>query len=166
MAGDVLSQQRQLYGEPIADLVRRIGSALGLSQAAVARVIGMSPAMLSQLAGGQRTKIGNPLVLARFQALAELASGPTPAAAELTARLDAIAASDATMTSTLAAGPVEGAEVVRRLLRAVASGRELDAAAAALDDVAPGIAELLRVYGAGTAAEAAAHYRGIAHLLR
>lgn len=164
MSAEVLAQQRQLYGEPIGDLVRRIGSALGLSQAAVARVIGMSPAMLSQLASGQRAKIGNPLVLGRFQALAELAVAPGLPEADIAARLEAIAASDATITSTLAAAT--GPDVVRRLLRAVASGRELEAAADALADLAPGIAEVLRVYGAGTADEASAHYRGIAHLLR
>jgi len=166
---DVLAQQRQLYGEPIGELVRRIGATLELTQGAVARVIGMSPAMLSQLVSGQRTKIGNPLVLGRFQALNELAAtvvaGPRPSEDELSARLDAIASSDATLTSTVAP-ETRVPESVRRLLRAVASGRELEAAAAAVAEVAPGVAEVLRAYGTGSAEEANAHYRGIAHLLR
>ena len=170
MTDDVLAQQRQLYGEPIGELVRRIGATLGLTQGAVARVIGMSPAMLSQLVSGQRTKIGNPLVLGRFQALNELAmsvaAGPRPAGEELTARLEAIASSDATITSAVASTAASGADVVRRMLQAVASGRELEAAAAAVAEIAPGVAEMLRVYGTGSEEEANAHYRAIAHLLR
>lgn len=164
MTEDIIAQQRQLYGEPLGEIIRRVGSALGLSQAGVARVIGMSPAMLSQLASGHRTKIGNPLVLARFQQLAELAAGPVPAEPELRRRLDAIAAGSSPVTATRPRA-VAGPDVVRRLLRAVASGRELEAAATAVADVAPGVAEVLRAYGTGSVEDAAAHYRSVAHLL-
>lgn len=168
MSAEVFDQQRQLYGEPIHDVVRRIGSSLGLSQGAVARVIGMSPAMLSQLASGQRTKIGNPIVLGRLRALAELAADGPGSAGDLAARLEAIAGSEKTAgtltvhTSAAAATPdTDGSEVVRRVLQAVASPDELDAAVAALVDVAPRIAEVLRVYGTGSAGEASAHYRAL-----
>jgi hypothetical protein len=62
------------------------------------------------------------------------------------------------LTATGAAG------VVTDLLHAVASGRELDRAASVLDRMAPGVAEVLRTYGLGTAADAERHWRSVEHL--
>ncbi|WP_308253031.1 helix-turn-helix domain-containing protein [Pseudonocardia sp. ICBG601] len=42
---------------------------LGVSQARLARALGMSPAMLSQLVSGRRVKISDPAVLARMLVL-------------------------------------------------------------------------------------------------
>lgn len=174
---DAWEQQRRLYGAPVREVVGRITSRLQLSQAAVARVLGLSPAMLSQLVTGQRIKIGNPLVLSRLQALHELASRePAPAGPELEALLRGVAESQTTITAPAApgatgpargavAGPDPGAETVRRLLRAVASGRDLDRAAAALDDVVPEVAAVLRIYGTQSAEDAEHHFRSVAHLM-
>lgn len=175
---DAREQQRRLYGAPVREVVGRITSRLQLSQAAVARVLGLSPAMLSQLVTGQRIKIGNPLVLSRLQALHELASRePAPTGPELEALLRGVAESQTTITATATsesatgpargagAGPDPGAETVRRLLRAVASGRDLERAAAALDDVVPEVAAVLRIYGTQSADDAEHHFRSVAHLM-
>jgi transcriptional regulator with XRE-family HTH domain len=68
-----LQQQTELYGEPLGELVRRVLAPLGLTQGALAQVIGLSAPMLSQLMSAQRVKIGNPAVLSRLHALDELA---------------------------------------------------------------------------------------------
>ena len=66
--------QRSWYGEPLGALFRRLIDDLGLNQARLAAVLGLSAPMLSQLMSGQRAKIGNPAVVQRVQALQELAS--------------------------------------------------------------------------------------------
>jgi transcriptional regulator with XRE-family HTH domain len=68
-----LQQQMELYGEPLGELVRRVLGPLGLTQSALAQVIGLSAPMLSQLMSAQRVKIGNPAVLSRLRDLDELA---------------------------------------------------------------------------------------------
>lgn len=167
-AADRIAQQRSLYGEPVGDLLRQVTAGLGLNQSAVARVLGLSPAMLSQLAHGQRVKIGNPLAVARLQSLLGLAAdAPRLTQQEIADRLETIAQSRATLTNHGAApSAADQADLVRRILLAVASGRELDAAVRALDDVAPGLAELVRVHSTGSPAEAERHLASIAHLLR
>ncbi|MFC4945509.1 XRE family transcriptional regulator [Pseudonocardia sp. GCM10023141] len=59
-------RQRELYGAPLGDRVRSLTAALGISQARLARTLGISPAMLSQLVSARRVKIGDPAVLARM----------------------------------------------------------------------------------------------------
>ena len=162
-----VAEQRRLYGEPIGVLVRRVVSALGLTQARVAEVLGLSPAMLSQLASGQRVKIGNPLAVARLQRLLDLTEeAPSLTREGLGRRLEEIGTSRTALTTgQLSPGRVEPADLVRRVLRAVASGQELDQAARALADSAPDLAELLRVYGTGSPEDARRHYDAIAHLI-
>jgi len=144
-----------------------VTTSLQLTQTAVAGVLGLSPAMLSQLMSGHRVKIGNPLAVARLQALLSLAeTAPDLSRRELAGRLEEIRHSQGRLTTTQV-GPSsrETADQVRRLLRAVASGRELAAAAEALRDVAPGVAELLRVYGTASVEDAERHLRSVAHLM-
>jgi len=164
---DKLVQQRHLYGEPVGVLVRRITVALDLTQSAVSRVLGLSPAMLSQLMSGQRVKIGNPLALARLQALLALAEeAPRLTRPAVEQRLEEIRASRAQLTtSTALATTSDPGGLVRGVLRAVASGRELEQAAQALDAVSPALAEVLRVYGTGSDDDAARHLASVAHLL-
>ena len=53
-----VAQQREWYGEPLGDRVRRLVVAFDVSQAQLAEVLGLSPPMLSQLMSGRRGKIG------------------------------------------------------------------------------------------------------------
>lgn len=165
---DKVAQQRQLYGEPVKALVRRVSDELGLNQSAVAGVLGLSPAMMSQLVHAQRVKIGNPVAVARLQSLLGLAEeASTLSRQELQDRLAAIREARAQLTNPSREQPERpNAEVVRRVLRAVASGRELDRAAEAIDEISPGLAEVVRIYGTGSPDEAARHLASIAHLLR
>lgn len=163
-----IEQQRRLYGQPLGDLVRQVTGRLGVTQARVADILGLSPAMMSQLVGGHRVKIGNPQAVARLQTLLALADeSPSLSGEAVARRLEEIRASRPGLTTgQLTAAPaVDAAETVRRVLRAVASGRELDAAARQIEEVSPELAEVLRVYGTGTPDEAARHLQAIAHLL-
>lgn len=163
-----IEEQRGLYGEPVGDLVRRVMEQVGLTQSAVASVLGLSPAMLSQLMSGHRVKIGNPQALARLQSLLALADEASSLTRDATTqRLDEIRQSRGTLTTTqmsTTATP-DPATVVRTVLRAVASGRDLERAADALDDVVPELAEVIRAYGTGSAHDAQRHLASIAHLL-
>lgn len=157
--------QQEAYGEPLAEAFRRLMGAFGLSQAGLARVLGMSPPMLSQLVNAQRVKIGNPAVLHRMQSLDELAEAVRTggvATEDVPARLADIQGSTGqwTRTDAHAAPTPEEAVVdgVRNLLRAVASGQELRSAATVLEAEHPGLAEVLRVYGMGADGPAREHF--------
>lgn len=160
-------QQAAWYGEPVGDSVRRLTSALELTQGQVATIIGLSAPMLSQLASGQRAKIANPAVLARLQALAALAEDPglpDLSRAELARRVAAVRDLEPTGLLTTASAPTAsgaGAGAVQTLLRAVASAGEVEQAAALLAGPHPGLAEVLRVYGLGRTAEARAHWAAV-----
>ncbi|MFE0641598.1 helix-turn-helix domain-containing protein [Streptomyces sp. NPDC058877] len=164
--------QRSWYGEPLGALFRRLIDDLGLNQARLAAVLGLSAPMLSQLMSGQRAKIGNPAVVQRVQALQELAgqvADGSVSAAEATARMDEVKKSQGgsvlTSTSQTGLGTSSGAPTVRRvvreiqsLLRSVAAAGDIIDAADSLAPSHPELAEFLRVYGAGRTAEAVAHY--------
>ncbi|WP_205648015.1 helix-turn-helix domain-containing protein [Actinomadura rubteroloni] len=155
--------QAEWYGEPLGDRVRRILSGLGLSQSALARVLGLSPPMLSQLMSGHRAKISNPAVLGRLLAVEDLAADPATAAlpaAELRTRLDEIRSVAA---PALGRPPLErpAARAVQALLREVASAAEIEAAAALIAAEFPDLADVLRIYGTGRAGDAEEHFRRI-----
>jgi hypothetical protein len=170
------AEQVDLYGEPLADLFARLTSGLGLTQAGLARTVGMSPPMLSQLGSGHRIKIGNPAVLRRLEELQLLLEDVTTGKVEtpvLERRLTAIResthpwsttrhevrpTSDAQVDSS-SDPDLAGAEMVHRLLRAVASGSDLRDAADRLAPHHPALADLLRIYGLGNVDEAAEHLR-------
>lgn len=169
-----ITEQVALYGEPLADVFARLTAGLGLSQAGLARSVGMSPPMLSQLGSGQRTKIGNPAVLRRLEALqlllGDVAAGQV-APTDVEQRVAEIRDSSQPWTTTRhdvpaapsPASPVDRdraeAVTVRHLLRAVASGSDLRDAADRLAADHPALADLLRTYGLGTVEEAAEHLR-------
>ncbi|MCH1864928.1 hypothetical protein [Nocardioides sp. CFH 31398] len=165
LAGNV-EHQRALYGASVGELVGSVTGPLGLSQAAVARILGLSPAMLSQLATGHRVKIGNPRVLFRLQLMLALADeSPRLSRHTVAGRIAEIGRARADLTTAeRPTTPTLTVAAVADLLHAVASRRELDRAATALDEVAPGVAELVRVYGLGTPQQAEEHWRGLEHL--
>jgi transcriptional regulator with XRE-family HTH domain len=134
-------RQRELYGALLGDRVRQLTARLGISQARLARVLGISPAMLSQLVSGRRVKIGDPAVLARLRAL------DLGRAAHVTARdpkaVEKLLVDIARMRWHWAGGrpaPLTAAEA----LRGIAEPRRLAAAAAALRSTFPEVAEVLR----------------------
>jgi predicted transcriptional regulator len=162
--------QRGWYGEPLGDLFRRLIGTLGLNQARLAGVLGLSAPMLSQLMSGQRAKIGNPAVVQRLQALRELAAQVAEGkrtTAQAAARMAEIRESEgASVLSTTQSAP-SGAPVqparrtvreIQSLLRSVASAAEIAEAADTLAAGHPELAEFLRVYGAGRTDDAVAHF--------
>ncbi|HET6295457.1 MAG TPA: DNA-binding protein [Kribbella sp.] len=162
-----LQQQTELYGEPLGDLMRRIGGTLGLTQARLAEAIGLSAPMLSQLMSAQRVKIGNPAVVSRLHALDELAirvgtDGLEPA--EITAALDQIRGTTGAFTKSVPTANIarpSARTVVREiqdLFRSVASADEVHRAADLIVAQSPSLAELLLVYGAGRTDDAVAHF--------
>lgn len=162
--------QRSWYGEPLGALFRRLIDDLGLNQARLAAVLGLSAPMLSQLMSGQRAKIGNPAVVQRVQALQELASqvaDGSVSAVEATDRMEEVKKSQggSVLTGTSQTTSSSGAPTVRRvvreiqsLLRSVAAAGDIIDAADSLAPTHPELAEFLRVYGAGRTADAVAHY--------
>lgn len=164
--GDALHQQRSLYGAPIGELVGRARDRLGLTQGRVAQVLGISAPMLSQLVSGQRTKIGNPLVIDRLDQLVDLAEQVDQGLehAALEPRLEAIRESETTSRTRRTETRDHDLDL-HRVLRAVASGRELHDAAQLLAPTHPGLAELLRVHGTGRPDDVRRHLASIADLL-
>lgn len=154
------AEQARLYGAPLGDLLSEAGGVLGLSQARIARLLGISAPMVSQLASGHRVKIGNPTAVVRLQLLVagarDVAAGREDPAAVI-ARLEDEKA-DQILTRSSQVSPRRGAADVQHLFRAVASAEEVLAAAALLETEHPALAELLRVYGAGRNDEALAHF--------
>ncbi|MCX4779638.1 MULTISPECIES: helix-turn-helix domain-containing protein [unclassified Streptomyces] len=163
--------QRSWYGEPLGALFRRLIDDLGLNQARLAAVLGLSAPMLSQLMSGQRAKIGNPAVVQRVQALQDLAgqvADGSVSAGEATDRMDEIKKTQggsvlSNSTSQTATG--SGAPTVKRvvreiqsLLRSVSAAGDIIDAADTLAPTHPELAEFLRVYGAGRTSDAVAHY--------
>lgn len=80
-----VAQQREWYGEPLGDRVRRLVVAFDVSQGQLADVLGISRPMLSQLMSGRRAKIGNPVVLARMMMLEHRVLTPDVASGDPTA---------------------------------------------------------------------------------
>ncbi|MFE2373311.1 helix-turn-helix domain-containing protein [Streptomyces sp. NPDC059398] len=162
--------QRSWYGEPLGALFRRLIDDLGLNQARLAAVLGLSAPMLSQLMSGQRAKIGNPAVVQRVQALQELSglvADGSVSAGEATDRMEEIKKSQGGSVLSTTAQPTSttGAPTVRRvvreiqsLLRSVSAAGDIIDAANALAPTHPELAEFLRVYGAGRTSEAVSHY--------
>ncbi|WP_062209697.1 hypothetical protein [Streptomyces sp. NBRC 109706] len=167
-------QQTTWYGEPLGTLFRRLITDLGLNQARLAGVLGLSAPMLSQLMSGQRAKIGNPAVVQRVRALQDLAAevrGGRISAAEATGAMDDIrrtaggnVLSPASTTSRSGSASVPAnpsKRVVREiqsLLRSVSDAAEIQSAARLLADSHPELAEFLRVYGVARTREAIEHY--------
>ncbi|MFG3253972.1 DNA-binding protein [Streptomyces albiaxialis] len=163
--------QSQWYGEPLGTLFRRLIEDLGLNQARLATVLGLSAPMLSQLMSGQRAKIGNPAVVQRVQALQELAAEVARgdvSAGDATNRMDEIrrtaggsVLNNTSQTASSGASQTPVKRVVREiqaLLRSVSDAADIIEASSALAPTHPELAEFLRVYGAGRTADAVKHY--------
>ncbi|MGH3611079.1 MAG: helix-turn-helix domain-containing protein [Pseudonocardia sp.] len=145
-------RQRDLYGSTLGDQVRWLTSALDITQARLARTLGMSPAMLSQLVSGRRVKIGDPTVLARLLMLDQRCSGapsqPEPQVVD--ALLAEVARAHWQWTRPASARGRDRVEqgsspsTAIDALRTVATPARLAAAAATLRPAFPELAEILR----------------------
>lgn len=159
-------QQVKLYGEPLADILGSIGSSLGLTQAETAELLGLSAPMLSHLISGRRVKIGSPVAGARLQQLqalsAEVAAievSPEDVAARLQAiRTSGPATGGATVTARTPSLRASTGRDVQQLFRVVSGAVEWLEVADLAAEKFPEIAEVLRIYGAGRADAADAHW--------
>ena len=136
--------------------MRRLTAGLGITQGRLAQTLGVSPAMLSQLASARRVKIGDPAVLARLQMLdRRCASGPPRARVAVDALLAEVAAAQLHWTGDTAPAREDAVlpapervpssrATPADALRAVAPPSRLAAAAAALSPAFPELAEVLR----------------------
>lgn len=145
--------QREWYGEPLGDRVRRLVVAFDVSQAYLAEVLGISAPMLSQVMSGRRAKIGNPVVLARMLMLERKVLLPAVVAGDVDAlqeALEDVRGSRPTVgMQTVPIGGGSGYQMVLAALREIDEQENLTKAAALLDDGFPTIAEVLRRAGDG-----------------
>jgi transcriptional regulator with XRE-family HTH domain len=146
-----IALQREWYGEPLGDRVRRLVVAFDVSQAYLSEVLGISAPMLSQVMSGRRAKIGNPVVLARMIMLERKCLIPEVAAGRKEALLAALEdVKDARPSVGRDNFPVAAVADDRQALaalREVAEDEDLTEAAKRLDDDFPAIADLLRRAG-------------------
>jgi transcriptional regulator with XRE-family HTH domain len=140
--------QREWYGEPLGDRVRRLVVAFNVSQANLADVLGISAPMLSQVMSGRRAKIGNPAVLARLIMLERKVLTPGVSTGEpeaLQAALDDVRDSRPSVTmDLLPVASADDAQTALAVLRGTAEPDELRGAAGLLDGRYPALAGLLR----------------------
>lgn len=146
-----LALQREWYGEPLGDRVRRLVVAFDVSQANLADVLGISAPMLSQVMSGRRAKIGNPAVLARLIMLERKVLIPDVAAGKkeaLQRALEDVRESKPSVTrDNLPVDAGRNDRVAVAALRRVIDPGDLTAAADLLNGKFPGLAELLRRAG-------------------
>lgn|SRR5437588_539661 len=143
-----LALQREWYGEPLGDRVRRLVRAFNVSQANLADVLGISAPMLSQVMSGRRAKIGNPSVLARLIMLERKVLIPDVAAGKPEALKQALVdIRDSRPKVGRDVLPVDGstdANTAVAALRNILSAEDLSAAAEMVDDDYPELGDLLR----------------------
>ncbi|WP_044496207.1 helix-turn-helix domain-containing protein [Nesterenkonia massiliensis] len=172
-----LDAQRAAYGEPLRDIFDRLKQSFGINQSALAKVLGISAPMLSQLNSAQRVKIGNPAVLHRVQRLNDLAAAlhtGTVTPEQVSAQLEEIRTATGTLTQRAAAQTAgqAAAQPSERLAGAYSAPAESEAAAAAQDAVVvQGVRNLLRAVASGSELREAAEglqgqYPRLAELLR
>jgi transcriptional regulator with XRE-family HTH domain len=142
-----IEQQREWYGEPLGNRVRRLVVAFDVSQANLAEVLGISAPMLSQVMSGRRAKIGNPAVLARLLMLERKVLTPQVASGEpeeLRRALEEVR--DSRPSVTVDNVPVESgdAHAAISFLRHLADPPDLAEVAGMLDARFPEIAVLFR----------------------
>ncbi|WP_114561386.1 helix-turn-helix domain-containing protein [Desertihabitans aurantiacus] len=154
MSDEVRVAQTALYGAPLSEVLRRCGQVLGLNQAELARALGISAPMLSQLINAHRVKIANPLAAARLQAMNDAVDAVEAGRMDVSVALAAVAAVQAggELLSTRRTGSSAApADQLEAALQRVATSEEYLSAAEALAETHPGVSELLRLLGSGRA---------------
>ena len=142
-----LALQREWYGEPLGDRIRRLIVTFDVSQASLADVLGISAPMLSQVMSGRRAKLGNPAVLVRMIMLERkvltvgVASGDKEA---LRQALEDVRNSKPSVDQDALPSYETRPDVVAvAALRRVARSADLRAASAIIRDRYPWLADLL-----------------------
>lgn len=174
--------QRQWYGAPLGELCRDLCSRFGMTQSGLAETLGISPAMLSLVMRGQRARIANPDAAARLshvlrfaqdvragtvpagdapRVLAEIRTSRTPGQDSMGAAVTPQHAGEGRSTDPDPDSDLRFALRLRDLLTSRASAVDILGAAALLDVGHPGLAEILRVCGAGRTDEAVALVRAL-----
>lgn len=139
-----LAHQTSLYGEPLGPLLHRLVESLGVTQARLAQVLGLSAPMLSQLISGRRVKIGNPAVVARLRRLVELVDAGRPLdPQEVERELAQVADSQSPLSGAHGAQSGPGTPTLLEGLRSAASPEQLAAAADAVAPISRELADLL-----------------------
>lgn len=143
-----LALQREWYGEPLGDRVRRLVRAFNISQAYLAEVLGISAPMLSQVMSGRRAKIGNPSVLARLIMLERKVLIPDVAAgipeAVKQAMIDVRDSRPQVGRDVLRVDGSSDATSAAAALRNILSSEDLIAAAELVDEEFPELGDVLR----------------------
>ncbi|MBT2405299.1 MULTISPECIES: helix-turn-helix domain-containing protein [unclassified Streptomyces] len=166
-----LELQRQWYGAPLGEICRELCTTFGISQSALANVMGISPAMLSLVMRGQRARIANPDAAARLSTLIQRAQDVRSGAAEPSTvagllaeiRTQTTPGQDSLGAPVAPFSPPESPSAeaerwfvrsLRNLLTATAGAVDILDAADAVEVHHPGLAEILRTCGAGRTDEA------------
>lgn len=152
-----LALQREWYGEPLGDRVRRLVRAFNISQATLADAIGISAPMLSQVMSGRRAKIGNPSVLAKLIMLERKVFVPDVAAGKpeaiKAALLDIRDSRPTVGRDVLTVDGSSDANAAVAALRNILAAEDLIGAAELVDSEYPELADLLRRAGERTSGE-------------
>ena len=135
-----LDRQREYYGEPFGERARRLVVGFGISQAQLAKVLGISAPMLSQVMSGRRQKMANPAALARM-VLLERTLLTAPGQQQRHDELAEIRAATGTDAVLSAAAP--GREDAVQVLRECCEPDELAECAQLVGAVSPELARLL-----------------------
>lgn len=154
------AEQTRLYGAPLGEVVDSLTQRLSITRAALAALVGLSAPMLSQLASAHRLKIGNPAAVQRLQWLMELSEDVVQGRLTAQQAMETVSADTPGGVLTRSSQRLrrEGAGEVQQVLRWAGTPEEHERAAVLLEGEFPAVAEVLRVYGAGTSADAAAHF--------
>lgn len=142
-----IAEQVDVYGEPLADVFARLTSGFSMTQAQLARTLGISAPMLSQLGSGRRIKIGNPAAMRRLEEVRDLLTEVergTVASDRIPERLEQIQESVGGWTTTRHDASPSAGDAVGEALRGAATAAELVDAADLLEPRHPRLAALLR----------------------
>ncbi|TQM11156.1 hypothetical protein FB558_3708 [Pseudonocardia kunmingensis] len=133
-------RQKDLYGTSLRSLVHGLAEDYGISQARLARVLGISPAMLCQLVSGERIKIGDPVASARLMILDQRRALVRCLDDR---RIEEILDEVARIHDPWPRGGRTGSMAIGDL-REIAGAEQLEEAAVKLDDDFPRLADFLR----------------------
>lgn len=157
---EVRAKQAELYGAPLNEILHHCSTVLSVNQGQMAKLLGISAPMLSQLINGHRIKLANPAAGARLAALvqaAEAARSGELTVEQAVARVHEMDPAEGFATATTALQPRRHlAADIQDVFRATASASDFLAAAHEVEARFPEVAELLLVFGTERTDKAAA----------